>query len=152
MTANPHLKRLLGEAVPGTDDPPEVPPPENIPPPEQDNPEDQAQAQEQIAGGGNDTTIDVLAGQAQVPNVKELVQMWNQGERMGVAARLMFTEASYADFVDLVFSIGQEAGRELGHLLDELADSQGIEPPTTPPEYKNVLQRVAGADEEEGVL
>lgn len=78
--------------------------------------------------------------------------MWQSGQRMGVAARLMFTQASYADFVDLVFTLGQEAGRELGQLLDELADTQGIEPPETPPQYQDLLQRVAGANEEEGVL
>lgn len=86
------------------------------------------------------------------PSTQELVQMWQSGERMGVAARLMFTEASYADFVDLLFILGQKDGRELGQLLDELADTQGIEPPETPPQYQDLLQRVAGANEEEGVL
>ncbi len=70
---------------------------------------------------------------------------------MAVAARLMFTEASYADFVDLIFTLGQDSGRELGHLLDELADTGSIEPPSAPPEYQDMLRRVGGG-EEEGVL
>lgn len=71
---------------------------------------------------------------------------------MAVAARLMYTEASYADFVDLCFNIGHEQARELGQLLDELADTEGMEPPETPPEYKSVLQRVATADTDEDVI
>jgi len=143
VTRNPYLKRLLGEA--GT--PAEFPPPENIPPPAQDDPQDQAQEQEQIDPGADPQSAPQAA-----PQVQELVRQWQSGEHMGVAARLMFSEASYVTFVDLCFIIGQAAGRELGELLDELADTQGIEPPETPPEYRSVLQRVAGADEEEGVL
>lgn len=86
------------------------------------------------------------------PNVQELIQQWQRGERMGVAARLMFTQASYADFVDLAFALGHSAARELGQLLDELADTEGIEPPRTPPQYSDLLGRAAGAHEEEGVL
>jgi hypothetical protein len=71
---------------------------------------------------------------------------------MAVAARLMFTEASYADFVDLVFVIGQSAGRELGHLLDELADTEGMEPPETPPDYQDMLAHIGNADRDEEVL
>lgn len=91
-------------------------------------------------------------GPPPVANTQELVQQWQRGDHMAVAARLMFTEASYADFVDLVFAIGQQQGRMLGQLLDELADTEGMEPPQTPPEYKNVLDRVGSADSEEGVL
>jgi len=116
-------------------------PQETMPPPDSPAPEeDQQQQQEQ--------SVDPTA----VPATQELVQMWQRGERMGVAARLMFTQASYADFVDLVFQLGQPAGRELGGLLDELADTEGIEPPQTPPQYSDLLNRVAGANEEEGVL
>lgn len=86
------------------------------------------------------------------PNLQELVAMWQRGEHMGVAAKLMFTEANYVDFVDLVFHLGHAAGRELGTLLDELADTEGMEPPETPPEYQNLLQRVGGAAEEEAVV
>lgn len=86
------------------------------------------------------------------PNTQELVQLWQRGDHMAVAARLMFTEASYADFVDLVFVIGQSAGRELGHLLDELADTEGMEPPETPPDYQDMLARIGNADRDEDVL
>lgn len=136
MTTNPYLRRLLGEAAEEEAAVEQETPQELLPPPADDTPEQPP-----------DETVLKAA-----PTTQELVQQWQRGEHMGVAARLMFTEASYADFVDLVFILGHEAGRELGELLDELADTQGIEPPQTPPEYKSVLQRVAGADEEEGVL
>lgn len=84
--------------------------------------------------------------------VQELAQLWKSGDQMAVATKLMFTPASYVGFVDLIFIIGQADGRKLGQLLDELADSENIEPPQTPPGYKNLLKRVAGANEEEGVL
>ena len=71
---------------------------------------------------------------------------------MGVATALMFTEASYMDFVNLIFVIGREAGLELGQLLDELANNQEGQPPETPPQYHDLLQRVAGADNEEAVI
>lgn len=112
-------------------------PAETMPPADEPQPEEAAPA---------------AAPDQAAPSTQELVQMWQRGERMGVAARLMFTEASYADFVDLVFQIGHEAGRELGGLLDELAETEGIEPPETPPQYSDLLSRVAGANEEEGVL
>lgn len=96
-------------------------------------------------------TDKAVTDKAVPPANQELIRMWQQGERMGVAARLMFTEASYVDFVDLVFSLGQQDGRELGRLLDELADTEGIKPPETPPEYDELIQRRAGANEEEGV-
>lgn len=86
------------------------------------------------------------------PNTQELVRMWQSGDHMAVAARLMFTEASYADFVDLIFAIGQSAGRELGYLLDELADTEGIEPPSTPPQYQDMMTHIATAGQEDEVL
>jgi hypothetical protein len=92
--------------------------------------------------------------QTRVPpaNVNELAQLWQQGEHMGVATQLMFTEASYVDFVNLAFIIGQEAAIELGTLLDELADSEGINPPETPPEYNDLLRRAVGSGDSEKVL
>lgn len=82
--------------------------------------------------------------------VQQLAKLWQSGDKMGVATSLMFTEASYNDLVNLVFIIGQQAGQELGTLLDELADDSG-QPPRTPPQYSNILKRVAG-EESEGVL
>ena len=84
--------------------------------------------------------------------VQELAQMWQSGERMGVAAKLMFSEASYVDFVDLVFTIGQSGGRELGRLLDELADAEGVEPPATPPQYGKLLRRAAEDGDQETLV
>ena len=120
-------------------------PPDPSPGPERPSYYDPEQEEEQEPDG-------VQAPAEATPAIQELVQQWQRGEHMGVAARLMFTEASYADFVRLIFLLGPEAGQELGQLLDELADSEGIEPPTTPPQYQSVLKRVAGADEEEGVI
>lgn len=134
MTANLLLKRLLGEA--GANDPvPSAPPPSGAaPPPTPEEPEPQPEAE---------------AGTA-TPTTQELIQQWKAGDHMAVAARLMFTEASYADFVDLCFVIGHSDARELGQLLDELADTEGMEPPETPPEYQQALASVGG--EEEGVI
>lgn len=83
--------------------------------------------------------------------MQQLAQQWQSGEHMGVATALMFTEASYKDFVDLVFIIGHEAGQELGMLLDELAETSGEQAPETPPQYSDLLDRVSG-NEEEGVI
>lgn len=133
MTANLLLKRLLGEAA-ANDPVPSAPPPAGTTPPS--TPEEPEQAQPE-AGAGTPTT-------------QELVQQWKSGDHMAVAARLMFTEASYADFVDLCFVIGHSDARQLGQMLDELADTEGMEPPETPPEYQQALASVGG--EEEGVL
>lgn len=76
-------------------------------------------------------------------SVQELAQMWQGGEQMNVATQLMFTPASYVDFVDLCFIIGQEDGRQLGHLLDELADSEDVPVPTPSEDYSKILQNVA---------
>lgn len=134
MTANLLLKRLLGEAA-ANDPVPSAPPPAGTTPPT--TPEEPETEPVADAGGATPTT-------------QELIQQWQAGDHMAVAARLMFTEASYADFVDLCFVIGHSDARELGHLLDELADTEGMEPPETPPEYQQALASVGG--EEEGVI
>lgn len=85
------------------------------------------------------------------PKVQQLAKLWQSGDKMGVASSLMFTEASYKDFVNLVYVIGQQAGLELGALLDELADESGQKPPATPPQYSSILRRAAG-DQEDGVV
>ena len=145
MTRNPYLKRLLGEGaqqdaqtelaaprqtLPGTDD--EPPSPDDQAPPEA------APVASAPQGGGG-------------LSVQQLAQQWQQGEHMGVATSLMFTDASYKDFVDLVYIIGREAGQELGALLDELAETAGEQAPETPPQYSDLLKRVSG-NEEAGVI
>lgn len=78
------------------------------------------------------------------PNVQELAAEWSAGKHMEVASRLMFSPASYAEFVDLCFSIGQDQARELGSLLDELADTENIPvPKPSGPQGNRILQRVA---------
>jgi hypothetical protein len=86
------------------------------------------------------------------PSVRELIGLWKRGEHMAVAARLMFTPASYVDFIALSFTIGQAGAMELAGLLDELSDTENMRPPSTPPEYKELLQKVAGANAEENVI
>lgn len=134
MTANPLLKRLLGEAA-ANDPVPSAPPPSGTTPPQ--TPETEPEPEPQPEG-------------AATPTTQELIQQWQSGDHMAVAARLMFTEASYADFVDLCFVIGHSDARQLGQLLDELADTEGMEPPETPPEYEQALASVGG--EKEGVI
>lgn len=100
-----------------------------------------------------DAAVDNTApADAAAPAVQELMQLWQQGEHMAVAAKLMFTQANYVDFVDLLFTLGHEAGRELGTLLDELADSEHMQPPKTPPEYTSTLRRAVGGKEEAKTL
>jgi hypothetical protein len=134
VTSNPFLRRLLGEDA--AVDPAAVAeaPPEQTP--------QRPSAETPPASADPDVA----------PSTQELVQQWQKGDHMAVAARLMFTPASYKDFVDLCFIIGREGGLELGQLLDELADTEGVEPPQTPPQYADLLSRAAGADHEEEVL
>ena len=95
------------------------------------------------ASGSHVSSADPTPDPAPVVPVAELARMWQAGQKMDVATSLMFTPASYADFVDLCFVIGQEAGRELGHLLDELADSENIPVPEPSDDYASILQRVS---------
>lgn len=136
MTANLLLKRLLGEAA-ANDPVPSAPPPAGTTPTTTTTPEEREA--EPISDAG-----------AATPTTQELIQQWKAGDHMAVAARLMFTEASYADFVDLCFVIGHSDARQLGQMLDEMADTENMEPPETPPEYAQALASVGG--EKEGVL
>jgi len=85
------------------------------------------------------------------PSIKQLAQQWQSGDHLGVATALMFTAASYKDFVSLIYVIGRDSGLQLGALLDELADAENVPEPKTPPQYRSALARAAGG-EEEGVL
>ena len=141
VTKNPYLKRLLGEdareqAGAELEAPPETAPPvDNAPEPEEGDP-------------ATDPSADPAAV---TPSTQQLAKLWQSGDHMGVATSLMFTAASYRDFVNLVFIIGQEAGLELGQLLDELADTGNIQPPKTPPQYRDLLKHAIGG-EEAGVI
>lgn len=150
MTRNPYLNRLLGEtareaaqveldAPPGTAPSPEAPP--------------KPVSRELGGPGAPDTSPDgepEIDPAAITPTTQQLVRQWQGGDHMAVATALMFTAASYLDFVNLVYIIGKKGALELGQLLDELADSSNEQPPETPPQYNSLVNRVAG--EEEGVL
>ena len=137
-----YLRRLLGEAEGQLQ-------PERTPSAQADAQDAAPETPEETS---EETPVEAPPDSKAAPHVQELVQQWQAGEHVGVAARLMFTEASYKDFVELIFIIGREGGLELGQLLDELADTERIEPPETPPQYNDLLRRVAGSGEEEGVL
>jgi len=134
MSVNPFLRRVLGEDAgepPMEDNSPVPPRPEEELPPEPAD--DAAAAAEQPISGENAPTVPA----------EELAQMWQSGQQMDVATELMFTPASYADLVDLCFIIGHDEGRKLGHMLDELADSENIPVPEPTTDYSTVLQRVS---------
>lgn len=116
MSANPHLRRVLGEA--------EEPEPARLDPSIDELPKGAA-----------------ASDPARVAKVEELVNLWKNGSHIDVATKLMFTEASYVDFVDICFAIGQEQGRMLGGLLDELAESENIEVPKPSKAFTSILQR-----------
>ena len=136
MTSNPYLKRLLGEAVEPDIDP-------------EAEPAAEPAAERPPAAPPSEPGIDKGQPSIEAPNTQELIQQWQAGMHMAVAARLMFTEYSYTDFVDLLFVLGQEEGRELGQLLDELADTEEITPPETPPQYFSALRHAGNASEED---
>lgn len=141
VTKNPYLKRLLGEdqsaaqtelgAPEETLPSPEAPPPRAPAPPEV-----QPKLRVEVS-----------------PNVQQLAKLWQSGDKVGVATSLLYSEASHRDFVNLVYIIGQQAGLELGVLLDEMAGDSEASPaqPETPPQYSDILKRVGG-DAEDGVV
>lgn len=92
--------------------------------------------------GGNEATLTD-------PKVQQLAKLWQSGDKMGVASSLLYAEATYKDFVNLVYIIGQEAGLELGGLLDELAAEEQLE---TPPQYSSLIKRASSGKEEDGVV
>ena len=102
----------------------------------------------------NPTPIEPASGETSAPLIpaQELARMWQAGQQMDVATQLMFTPASYVDFVDLCFIIGQADGRKLGHLLDELADTENIPVPEPSSDYSSVLQRVASDREKRKLI
>jgi len=141
MSYNPFLRRLLGES----DD--EIAPPEV-----DDAAQSQAQAGPEPAQiDPEPTEMDAPPAQSSTVPVQELARMWQSGQKMDVATQLMFTPASYVDFVNLCFVIGQGAGRELGQLLDELADSENIPVPEPSSDYSQILQRVV-ANRDKGTM
>jgi hypothetical protein len=75
--------------------------------------------------------------------VNDLASAWESGSKIDVASRLMYTPVSYADFVKLIYMIGQDGATELGTLLDELAagaEAGGESQPDVSP----LIRRVAG--------
>ena len=122
---NKWLTRVLGEA--------EAPPPteDAIPP--------NAEPADEEAGGVEDMPSSEV--------VNALVQAWQSGSRNDVAAQLLFTPVSYADFVRLCYRIGQPDAEQLGDLLDQLAEEEGMV--TDVPGENKILARVTGEREAE---
>ena len=111
MIKNVWLSRVMGEAQDAPAIPAEAEPVEDVPAAEDAPPPEEPVDVEQVPS-------------AQV--VDTLVQAWQAGGRNDVAAQLLFTPVSYADFVLLCFKLGQGDAVELGHMLDELAESEGM--------------------------
>ena len=77
--------------------------------------------------------------------INNLLQAWHNGERQAVAAQILFTPISYADFAKFVYALGQEDAVQLGLMLDEMSESEGIGPDTS---HDRVLRKVAGGPTE----
>lgn len=72
--------------------------------------------------------------------VQMLAQAWKSGQQNDVASQLLFTPVSYADFVKLCFVIGQGDAVQLGLMLDDMAESEGMV--TDEPSENRILARV----------
>lgn len=131
---NRWLCRVLGEGEGAMPPPP--------PSPEEDTIPSEAQPVEDEGQGGN--VEDIPSSDA----VNMLVQAWQSGSRNDVAAQLLFTPVSYADFVRMCFRIGQADAVQLGDLLDNLAEESGLV--TDVPGQNKILARVTGQEEPSG--
>jgi hypothetical protein len=78
--------------------------------------------------------------------VASLVQAWKSGQQNDVASQILFTPVSYADFVKLCAAIGPNDAIQLGLMLDELADSQGLEGAEGETPDSRILSRVRQLD------
>lgn len=58
------------------------------------------------------------------PNVEALVAQWRGGNKQSVALRVLDTLDSYADFVSLLYEVGESDARELGQIMDELTRNE----------------------------
>lgn len=72
--------------------------------------------------------------------VQMLAQAWKNGQQNDVAAQLLFTPVSYADFTKLCFIIGQTDAVQLGLMLDDMAESEGMV--TDEPSENRILKQV----------
>ena len=128
MTTNKHILRLLGESddILGEQ-------PQNDP--AQEAPEQSPSSKDSV--------------RSLVPKNQEIIQLWNSGDHRGVAETLLFSSASYADFVDLVFTLGQAQAQELGKLLDQVTEENSVESPPTPPQYTDKLRKIVSNGTEE---
>ena len=126
------LRKVLGEAgeeqddKPDKEDKPDKAEPdkakgsdqEPLPAPATDEPEPKAAVDADIEAGAEASADSHVDSQA----VQSLVSSWESGSKMDVASQLMYTPVSYADFVKMLFRIGEEDGVELGMMLDELSE------------------------------
>jgi len=121
------LTKVLGEAEDSEDEKADSPEPEDkqespkqepLPAPATDKPE--AAVDADIEAGAESSADDTVISQT----VAHLVSAWESGSKMDVASELLYTAVSYTDFVRMLFQIGEQAGVELGGMLDELSEVQ----------------------------
>lgn len=141
MISNPLIRRILGESadLEALDRDPEIKQLAGVTDPETETAPVEAPAEDDLSD------IDTAS-------IDALVKQWQGGDHMAVATRLMFSSASYRDFVRLIFKIGEEDGLILGSLLDEIADTEEIPPPATPEKYRNLLHQVDTSARAEDVI
>ena len=141
MISNPLIRRILGESadLEALDRDPEIKQLAGVTDPETETAPVEAPAEDESSD------IDTAS-------IDALVKQWQGGDHMAVATRLMFSSASYRDFVRLIFKIGEEDGLILGSLLDEIADTEEIPPPATPEKYRNLLHQVDTSARAEDVI
>lgn len=141
MISNPLIRRILGETadLEALDRDPEIKQLAGVTDPETETAPVEAPAEDELSD------IDTAS-------IDALVKQWQGGDHMAVATRLMFSSASYRDFVRLIFKIGEEDGLILGSLLDEIADTEEIPPPATPEKYRNLLHQVDTSARAEDVI
>lgn len=145
MISNPLIRRILGESadLEALDRDPEIKQLAGVTDPETDT----APVEAPVEAPAEDELSDI-----DTASIDALVKQWQGGDHMAVATRLMFSSASYRDFVRLIFKIGEEDGLILGSLLDEIADTEEIPPPATPEKYRNLLHQVDTSARAEDVI
>lgn len=75
-----------------------------------------------LAGAGETNSSGLTPGES-IP-VDTLYAMWERGDKVAVAVRVLDALDSYQQFVELCFRIGHAGGMELGGLMDEMTSEE----------------------------